>query len=250
MTEARQNEGSGEAPRGAGATLSLLDRELIDGYLAGRLDQATRDQVEARIVGDAVFRGEVELTEQLRAGLRDLDARGQLDSGYVPKRPPFWQRPVVALAASVAAGLLGLMALALHEQWQRGRVQIVQLQQALGRLQPETITGLRVLSVTRTRAAGGEPDLVVRPMARNELLELRIDAGPEPATAYRVTLDSVAGGAGATLLSVAAAATSSEGEVVLAINPALVPPGDYTLALVPADPAAADSIRYRIRVEK
>ena len=230
--------------------MSLLDRELIDGYLAGRLDGAARAEVESRIVGDPGFRREVELTEQLRAGLRELDAQGKLDTEVARTRAAFRQRPVYALAASVVAALLGLTSLALYGQLQRGRAELVQLQQALGRLQPGAVSGSRVESVARTRATATEPDLVLQRLAPHELVQLRIDAGAEPANAFSVSLERVEDGRAMTLLEIPSVATAASGEVVLSVNPALLSPGDYALTLSPAGATsqAAAAIRYRVRV--
>lgn len=233
-----------------GAILSLMDRELIDAYLAGRLDEATRAEVEARIVGDAAFRREVELTEQLRTGLRELDAQGVLDTTTARPRGAFWRRPTYALAASVVAGLSVLTALALYGQLQRGRAELVQLQQALGRLQPGAVSGSRVVSMVRTRATGSEPDLVLQGIAPHELIQLRFDVGTEPATAYRVSVDRIEDSNAVRLIELPSVATAATGEVVISVHPALMPPGDYALTLNPAGgtPAVAEVIRYRVRV--
>ena len=151
MTEESMNTGTHGPRPVSGVTLSVADRELIDRYLAGRLDDDACAQVEARIVADAAFRGEFELTEQLREGLHELEVRGELGSlDRDPRR--FWQRPTYALAASVAAGLLGIAALALYGQLQDTRAALVELKNA-GALRSTATGRTRVVTLARTRSS-------------------------------------------------------------------------------------------------
>ncbi|MCH5376375.1 MAG: hypothetical protein JJ992_20590, partial [Planctomycetes bacterium] len=112
MTERERTDGTHGSGPEAGNRLSVIDRELIDRYLAGQLDAETLQQVETRIVADPEFRHELELTEGLRAGLRALERRGGIAEQIQPPLR-FWQRPAYALAASVAAAALALTSLAL-----------------------------------------------------------------------------------------------------------------------------------------
>lgn len=248
MTE---EEGSG-AMQGvrspAGVVMSVTDRELIDRYLASRLDEVTRAQVEARIVADAVFRKEVELTEQLRRGLRELDARGDLSPLVVSPRS-FWQQPIYALAASVAVGLLALTSVVLYQQLDRARATAIALAQEMGSLKPSGTSRVEVLRLARTRAAGDEPDLVWSRSGPNAMLELRLDAGAAPGPSYEVVLTRIGTGGDAPVLRVPVAGVSSEGEVVVSVNSAVLQVGDYTIRLTPleAGDGGATSV-FRLQV--
>jgi hypothetical protein len=225
--------------------LSVADRELIDRYLAGRLDDDACAQVEARIVADGAFRGEFELTEQLREGLHELEVRGELGSlDRDPRR--FWQRPGYALAASVAAGLLGIAALALYGQLQDARTALVELQGA-GALRP-TVTGrTRVVTLARTRSSSGV-DLVLRASEQADLLELRLDPGLKPAERHWATLERIEGNGSTVILSVPSLTPSPDGSVVLVVNSGLLQPGNYRVTLTPLEGADA-AVAYRLRVE-
>ena len=232
----------------AGVVMSANDRELIDRYLAGRLDEATRAQVDTRIVADAVFRKEVELTEQLRLGLRELDSSGSL-LPLLAARQPFWQRPGFALAASVAAGLLALTSVALYQQLERARATALALAAQIQSRDPSSTRRVEVLRLARTRAAGDEPDLAWSRSGPSAMLEFRLDAGVTPRPPYAVVLARVGSNGDAPILRVPSAGVADEGEVVVSVYSALLQAGDYTIRLNPAntDDAGGATV-FRLRV--
>lgn len=230
-----------------GEPLSTDDRELIDRYVAGRLSESELDEVEARIVADGAFRAEVELTESLRAGLRALEAQGELASAE-RLGPALWRRPSYALAASVVAGALGIVALALYGQLEHTRAALAGLEGERARSRPGAVASTRIVAVERTRAASGA-DVVLSAADPAALLELRVDPGPAPVDRYAVTLARVDGAVVATLVRVPRAMVSEDGVVVLKVHSALLSPGEYRVALTPLDGAAV-ATEYRIRVER
>ena len=245
MTEESMNTGTHGPRPVSGVTLSVADRELIDRYLAGRLDDDACAQVEARIVADAAFRGEFELTEQLREGLHELEVRGELGSlDRDPRR--FWQRPTYAFAASVAAGLLGIAALALYGQLQDTRAALVELKNA-GALRSTATGRTRVVTLARTRSSAGV-DLVLKVSQQADLLELRLDPGLNTTERHWATLERVEGGGSTVILGVPSLTTSPDGSVVLVVNSGLLQPGDYRIALTPVEGTDA-TVVYRLRVE-
>ena len=225
--------------------MSVTDRELIDRYLAGTLDEVAREAVEVRIIAESAFRREVELTEALREGLHELDSTGRLANVNLDTRR-FWERPAYALAASVAAGLLGITAFAIYGQLERTRGAMVTLQQELIGSRPATASRVTVLTLVRTRSSG--PDLRWKASAQAELLEFRLDPGPAPVAAYRVSLVRIEDAQRIEIVNAPAVAPSSTGEVVFGVNSRLLAPGDYEVVLAPvgADEAAT---RYRVKVE-
>lgn len=230
--------------------MSVTDRELIDRYLACRLDEATQAQVEARIVGDAAFRKEVELTEQLRRGLREIESRGDL-APLMASQQPFWQQPIYALAASVAVGLLALTTVVLYQQLERSRATAIALATQLRSLEPSNTSRVEVLRLARTRAAGDEPDLLWSRSGAAAMLELRLDAGEAPSPPYDIVLARVDTGGDAPILRVPVAGVSSEGEVVVSVNSALLQEGDYMLRLTPIEAGDDDGTTvFRLRVTK
>lgn len=225
--------------------MSATDRELIDHYLAGRLDDAGREQVEARIVADAAFRGEVELTGELREGLHELEVRGELGAIDQNGRR-FWQRPAYAIAASVVAGMLGIAMLALYGQLQGARSALVELQNAHS-LRPTVAGRTRVVTLTRTRSSAGA-DLTLKLSEQPDLLELHLDPGLNAGEHFWVTLERVEGDRGTTILSLPGLAPSPQGSLVLVVNSGLLRPGDYRVTLSPVDDDAA-TLLYRLRVK-
>lgn len=248
MTEVHGNQGTHGPRPAAGAFLSTSDRELIDRYLAGRLDEVARAEVEARIVGDAAFRGEVELTGQLREGLHELESRGELGQLDAMRRP-VWQRPAYAIAATVVAGLLGITVLAVYGQLQEVRTDLQDLSAATVLRPAGPGTRPRVATLVRTRS-GTETDLVLAASDLPELVELRLDPAGETAPRYHVVLERMEAERASTVLRVPSMAPGDDGMLALVVNAALLAPGSYRVSLA-ATPATAGSseVVYRMRVE-
>lgn len=186
--------------------------------------------VETRIVDDAEFRSEVELTQAMRQGLRELQRRGEIAPLLSPRRA-FWSTPRVALAASVATVALGAASFLFF----------VRHDQAPPGILSET------LRFAQTRSAANEPDARwVRPASPGRL-SLRFDVGLEPARAYAVRIERLAAGSPATLLETTAA--TSDGEVAVEVEGASFTAGDYRITLRPEhEPAAEGVYVYRLLV--
>lgn len=92
------------------------DSELIDDYLAGRLDILTRQQVEKRIRSDDAFRREVDLQralhqqlkvygqQQLRVQMQQWETEAAQEYAVVR---PLWQQSAFYVAASIIIILVG-----------------------------------------------------------------------------------------------------------------------------------------------
>lgn len=211
--------------------ISPEDRELIDRYLASRLSESEVTVVETRIVADPGFRNEVELTEALRDGLRELQKRGEI-TPLLSHRYAWWRRPRVALAASVAAIALGTASFLIFQRMDSGRDAMV-------------VASLRF---EQLRSAGAEPDVVWRPTGLPTRLEMRFDVGLEPAGSYRVVVERMTDGA-AVLVLEAAATMTPDGEATLAVESALFEPGDYEITLRPQPPAESrEPVTYALRI--
>jgi hypothetical protein len=246
MTEEIGNYGTHGPRPAAGAFLSTSDRELIDRYLAGRLDEATRAEVEARIVGDAAFRAEVELTGELRAGLHELESRGDLGRLDAARRP-VWQRPAYALAASVVAGLLGIAILAMYGQLEDARTELQNLRTAIVLRPASPDSRPRVATLVRARS-GTPVDLVLVASELPDLVELRLDPGADGAPAYRVALDRLDAERVIAVLRLPSMAPGDDGTLVLVINAAFLAPGSYRVSLASAAPGSSEVV-YRLRVD-
>lgn len=187
--------------------------------------------VETRMVEDPEFRNEVELTQALRQGLRELEKRGEIAPLLSPRRA-FWSPPGVALAASLAAVAFGAASFLFF----------LRPDPALPGIVTET------LQFAQTRGSGFEPDVTWRQPRAPRSVELRFDVGLEPAAGYSVLIERAAGD-DFIQVAVATAATSRGGEAILLSSGAAFPPGDYRLTLTPLGSAAGQApVRYRLRV--
>ncbi|MBX3703934.1 MAG: hypothetical protein KF822_09190 [Steroidobacteraceae bacterium] len=187
--------------------------------------------VETRMVEDPEFRNEVELTQALRQGLRELEKRGEIAPLLSPRRA-FWSLPRVAWAASLATIALGAASFLFFSRPDPAA--------------PGVVT--ESLQFAQTRGPGFEPDVTWRQPPAPQMVELRFDVGLEPAASYAVRIERAAGEDFAQV-AVATAATSRDGEAVLISNADAFPPGDYRLTLTPLGSAGDQApIRYRLRV--
>jgi hypothetical protein len=204
---------------------------LIDRYLANRLTETEVLVVETRIVGDPEFRNEVELTEALRDGLRELQSRGEI-APLLAHRHARWRHPRFALAASVAAIALGAASFLFYQRLDIGNREVV-------------VASLRF---EHTRGADAGPDLVWRQTGAPTRLQMRFDVGLEPAAAYRVAIERMTDGAAVRVLDTAAAITR-DGEAAIEVDAALFEPGDYEITLKPQPPAdSPESVVYALRI--
>lgn len=245
MTEKRQELGRIHGFSANGGHLSQEEREQIDRYLAGRLSEAEAVAVETRIIHDAKFRAEVELTESLREGLKDLAARGELEP-MLGVSTPFWQRPAYALAATVVAAIAGITSVALYQQLDQARGRISMLAQEAATPQLAGGGATEVLALVRTRGAGGEPDVLWQTDPGVGQIELRLDAGIEPAAAYALRIGRLDGNTPINLLALPSV-VPADGEVVVTVNAALFQRGDYAVSIAPVD--GGEETVFRLRVE-
>jgi len=216
------------------------NQDLVDRYLANRLSDVERELVETRIVGELAFRREVELTEALRDGLRELQARGEV-APLLRSRTWMWSRSPVAIAASVMALVFGLTSFLLYQRLDQPRQD---LRAASGELVIAT------LLFERTRSAQAGPDVSWQRSAAPTLLEMHFDVGLEPAAAYRVLVERIGTGTDATLLLSTRAGIGPEGDVAISLHSALLEPGNYRIRLEPLPSTSMDqeSIVYAFRV--
>ena len=216
------------------------NQELIDRYLANRLSDAETKLVETRIVGEPAFRREVELTEALRDGLRELQAQGEVAPLLRP-RTWMWSRSPFAIAASILALVFGATSYLLYQR-------LDQSQHDFGPTSSEMIVA--TLRFERTRSSNAGPDVSWQQAGEATLLELHFDVGLEPAPGYRVFIERIGMGADANLLMAMRAAIGPEGDVSISLHSALLKPGDYRIRLEPQPTASMhqESFVYWLRV--
>lgn len=213
--------------------ISPEEAELIRQYLAGSLSEKELRMIETRMVEDPEFRNEVELTEALRQGLRELQKRGEIAPLLSPRRA-FWSPPRVALVASLATVALGAASFLFLSRPDSAP--------------PGVIT--EALHFEQTRGSGPAPDASWASKSAVIRLELHFDVGLEPAPAYGVVIERVSDRESTPVLELDAV-TAADGEAVAALDGALLPPGDYELRLIPRQTGSAQpAIRYTLRVTR
>ena len=207
--------------------------ETIDRYLANRLSEAERELVETRIVSDAEFRHEVELTQALRDGLRELQKQGEVAPLLRP-RTWMWRRAPFAIAASVLALAIGVGALLYFERTATKPAPLV----------------VASLQFERTRGAEPGPDATWQRTQSPTLLEMRFDVGPAPAPSYSILIERTGTGADTTVFTAASVGIGLDGQLALSINSTLLEPGDYRIRLEPQPASAAnpDPVIYALRI--
>jgi hypothetical protein len=259
-----------------GADLSTQDRELIDRYLAGRLDDDELNRIEARFIADPGFRREVEITEALRTGLRQLEERGELDALRAPESATrFWQRPAYALAASVATAFLAVTSVALYRQIETEREQVSRIGAELRAERTVSGAGLSdlglkpnpssaaqtLLSFQLSRAAGADgSNTISRTLGASSTLLMDFDVGAEPAPAYLTTISLLSAAGSVPVLELPGLTPAPNGGVRLILNSALLPPGTYEIRLQPVhgqttdgrapgdDEPSLSALTYRLQV--
>lgn len=211
--------------------ISPEERDLIDRYLAKRLAESEVTVVETRIVADPGFRNEVELTEALRDGLRELQSRGEI-TPLLSHRRSRWRHPRFALAASVAAIALGAASFLLYQRLDAGGQEIV----------------MASLRFEHTRSAAGSPDLVWRQTGVPTRLQMQFDVGLEPAPGYRVAVERMTDGAAVPVLETAATMTA-DGLAMIVAGSAQFQPGDYEITLRPQpQDGSREPVTYALRI--
>lgn len=205
--------------------------EIVDRYLANRLGAKEREMVETRIVQDADFRNEVELTAALRDGLRQLQEQGQVQP-LLESRSGMWGRIPIAIAASLLAGAVGLA---------------IFLSDGPRGTSPQPPAS-EILRFVQTRGGDGVPDRVWRQGSAPIRLALHFDVGLEPAAEYRIVVDRAAGAGQVPVIELRTGPTGA-GEVAISVDSALLPPGDYRIRLEPNSPGVVQvPTVYTLRV--
>jgi hypothetical protein len=204
---------------------------IIDRYLADRLCEAEREMVETRIVHDVHFRNEVELTEALRDGLRQLQAQGQVEPLLKP-RSWMWRRSPFAIAAGVLACAIGVATFLVNRPLDDGR----------------QVLATETLRFIKTRSGDARPDVIWQQSSRPTQIEMRFDIGLEPAAEYRVVVERISNGATAPVHEILVVHTVDE-EVSITVDSTLLTPGDYSIRLVPQSPdRLQEATTYALRV--
>jgi len=209
----------------------MEDHELIRRYLAGRLSVEEELVFETRIIRDVQFRKELDLTIALQQGMRELDARGEIDRMLI-KAHPSWRRPVIVIAASLGVLAVGVAVVTLTN---RDPV-------------PPDPTTKASLQFELTRGAPSGQTVVWRQRGNPTRLQLHLDVGAAPANQFRVALYRQDPRSDAPIAETVTNA-SDHGEVVWTLDDSLLSPGTFEIHLTPIpDSVNAGSTVYELVV--
>ncbi len=212
---------------------SQQDDELIRRYLAGGLTDEEEMMLETRIVKESRFRSELEVTAALQEGFRQLEAQGEIVS-ILTRSHDRWRLQSPAIAASLAALVLGLLA-------------IVYFNTRSPPLQPPTT--LAALHFERTRGTDIDDAVLWTRRSTPTRLQLHLDVGAMPGRSYRVVVMRREGGRTQFLSDTVESATAN-GEVVLSLMDSQLGRGEYDIQLTPSPAADRDNfVTHRLVVQ-
>jgi hypothetical protein len=212
--------------------ITQAEYELIRRYLANGLTEEEELMVTTRIIRDPQFRQEVEVTEALRYGFRELERSGKLAS-LLQSRAGRRPRVPMALAAAVIVAVSG---------------GVISYFVSYRRNVPPPEVEIETLRFETTRG-DARADVTWKASGRPVQLELVFDVGSSPAGSYRVILRSSDGTQDTTALD-QVVETAPNGEVVVLLDGTPVKPGYYDVTLEPLPAADRGAIvNYTLQVQ-
>lgn len=219
----------------------IQDHRVIERYLSGQLSAAEEQALEEAYLADPDLLAELETTERLRAGIKDLGARGEL--GRV-RGAPRWLRALASPQYAAAASVLLAVALALSGTLYRDNVELRQ-QQVM-----TTATAMSMIPLENVRGAAA---IEITAPAENEMAGLLVDAGADGYDSYRVVILRRGEAAPEEIASAAGLSPDFQSQLAVAVPGRLLTPGLYEIEVEgrmsdwPADRDSAPVSRMLVR---
>jgi len=213
------------------------DHDLVARYLADQLSEAERESFEAYLLEHPESLKELNAAAQFKAGLADLNERGELTKLLAPRA--WWQRASTLAAAASIALIVGAIT---WFSWQGVNQPLLAASVAeLSRFQ-STLPVVASHAIQRTRASSYDATIKLANAPAAVELRIRPEARAEPPR-YRLVL-SIMGSSGASkpLATVAALEPAPDGFVSVYLNAAKLLPGVYELILAADQDASAHTI--------
>jgi hypothetical protein len=154
----------------------IRDNGVIERYLSGQLSAAEEQALEEAYLADPDLLAELEATERLRAGIKDLSARGELKRA---RGTAGWLGALASPQYAAAASVLVAVSLALSGVLYRENVELRQQQGS------STATAMSMIPIENVRGAAA---IEVAAPAENEMAGLLVDAGADGYDSYRVVI--------------------------------------------------------------
>lgn len=226
---------------------SDADLRLIRDYVAGRLDGAELETFEARLVAEPGLLREVEITEALRKGLRALSEQGEFSGDLVqPQAASGWWRQQPLAVAALA--LLGVSVATNVTMFRESRERAATAPRMGERYPDASATTIVPLLGTRSSDQGGVAG-TWSIAAATGLIALQVDVSMNPADRYQAELSWVGRPGRTIVLKLGNLTSDAEGLVTITLNPSLLAPGEFELAVFPAGTDVRSGQTHRLRVD-
>jgi anti-sigma factor RsiW len=220
----------------------IADRQVIERYLAGQLDDAEADAFERELEARPALARDVEQIARMKTGFAVLERRGEL-AGLLA-RPAARPRGRIAWAATAAAVVLALGFVVLRPAETPAPAALLAASlDALSARSDSPIPLRASVGLARARGMGADAELTSTGKSPGAA-ELELTTGGAAGAHYSVELlavDSVGARAVATLPD---AASDAGGALHLFVSLDRLAPGPYLLRLSPAD--AGPPVEYSI----
>jgi hypothetical protein len=205
----------------------VLKHHLVERYIGGRLPVRGAQDLERFCREHPELLDEIQLTDNINAALRLLDAGGRA-SPWEPEPKKWWEQRWVLLAAAASALILGCTALLLSGKLSGRDHTIAGLKQQVAQQPLEPTTTTRPITVIPNRVAPSRRSMVTIGGGNVQMADLKIDVSWTPIELFRITIDRIDQGRVAILHNVK---RDSNGNIHLELNSSALGPGDYQLTI-------------------
>ena len=193
----------------------IRDHQVMERYLKGTLTENEEQAFEEAYLEDTELLDELQATERLRAGFKDLDAGGRLGHSRPPAR---WLRAIASPQYAAAASVLFAVTAVFSTMLYRENLTLREQTFAAS----STVTRFVTLETLR---GGAEIEFVAPPA--EEFIMLLVDAGPTRYDAYRAELLRIEAASPQTIWSADGLEPTRDGEIGIGVPGRMLTPGRY-----------------------
>jgi len=205
----------------------VVKNRLVERYIGGRLPVRGAQDLERFCRENPDLLDEINLTENINAALRLLDAGGRA-APWEAEPKKWWEKPPALIAAAALAFILGCTALVLTSKLGSRDHTITGLKQLVAKQPLEPATSTRTVTVIPSRVAPSTHSLLTIGGGATQMADLKFDMSWTPLSQFRVTVDRIDQGRVAILHNVQ---RDSNGMVHIELNSSALGPGDYQFTI-------------------
>jgi hypothetical protein len=208
-------------------------------YAAGRMRDAEELEFEVLMLERPDVASEVDAVHRIRAGLRELQVRGELERLL---NRPRTHVPAFALAAGVAA-LVVSAAVLLHSSYFHRLPTVIATSVADFGRPLSSPPHVASFLVAHTRGSDEPTPITVSDSSQIVALQI-LPSLPSTTPTYRITLERMTNGTATPVARDVEAPTGADGFVRVYVEPSNLPDGVYRLSIL--QPASAEHFALRI----